>query len=297
MIGRGLYGARSARITFDGARSRRVRIRVSRSSQQQPTVNSSGECPSPLGRRTTEAVGTRHPGPATRMASSFLRAGSGYFAADWDRTRPVKSEALRIRPYQSDDLDDVYRICLQTADNGQDATSLFRDPQLPGHVYVGPYVAFQPSCAFVAEDAVGVGGYVVAALDSQAFEQRLELDWWPVLRASYPELTPDLSEDLSTPEQYAIHDIHHPWTTGDELATRFPSHLHIDLLPRLQGRGIGRRLIATVISSLRDQGSHGLHLVVGHANGRAVGFYRHVGFTEFQASPLHIFTMNIRTDG
>jgi hypothetical protein len=91
----------------------------------------------------------------------------------------VDSEPARIRPYQPDDLDELYRICVQTADNGQDATSMFRDPRLPGHVYAAPYALFEPSLAFVAQDAGGVGGYIVAALDSQAFEQRLERDWWP----------------------------------------------------------------------------------------------------------------------
>ena len=94
------------------------------------------------------------------------------------------SSEPRIRPYQPGDLDEVYRICLQTANNGQDATSLFRDPRLPGHVYAAPYAIFEPSLAFVPQDAAGVGGYIVAALDSQAFEQRLERDWWPALRAA-----------------------------------------------------------------------------------------------------------------
>ncbi len=89
----------------------------------------------------------------------------------------MNSEPARIRPYQPDDLDELYRICVQTADNGQDATSMFRDPRLPGHVHAAPYALFEPSLAFVAQDAGGVGGYIVAALDSQAFEQRLERVW------------------------------------------------------------------------------------------------------------------------
>ena len=205
----------------------------------------------------------------------------------------MNSEPVRIRPYQPDDLDDLYRVCLRTADNGRDGTSLFRDPKLPGHVYAGPYAIFEPSLAFVAEDTAGVGGYVVAALDSQAFDQRLERDWWPALRATYPEPSPGQAENLPTPERYAIGNIHHPRGTADELARRFPSHLHINLVPRLQGHGTGRRLIGTVISHLRDQGSAGLHLVVGRRNQRAAGFYRHVGFTELPAGRPHIFVMNL----
>ena len=109
----------------------------------------------------------------------------------------MNSERARIRPYRPDDLDELYRICLQTADNGQDGTSLFRDPRLPGHVYAAPYALFEPSLAFVAQDSGGVGGYIVAALDSHAFERRLERDWWPALRASHPEPSQDLATGLS----------------------------------------------------------------------------------------------------
>jgi ribosomal protein S18 acetylase RimI-like enzyme len=204
----------------------------------------------------------------------------------------VSSEPARIRPYQADDLDELYRICVQTADNGHDATSMFRDPRLPGHIYAAPYALFEPSLAFVAQDAGGVDGYVVAALDSQAFEQRLERDWWPALRVNHPEPSQDLAKGLSPPEQFALHWIHHPVGTPDELARGFPSHLHINLVPRLQGHGIGRQLIATVISALRDQGSPGLHLHVRHSNQRAAGFYRHVGFTGLPAGDVHVFTTN-----
>ncbi|HEY5358958.1 MAG TPA: GNAT family N-acetyltransferase [Streptosporangiaceae bacterium] len=205
----------------------------------------------------------------------------------------MDSEPARIRPYQPDDLDELYRVCVQTADNGQDATSMFRDPRLPGHVYAAPYALFEPSLAFVAQDAGGVGGYVVAALDSQAFEQRLERDWWPALRASHPEPSQDLAAGLSRPEQFALRAIHHPWGTPDELARGFPSHLHINLIRRLQGQRMGRQLIATVISALRDQDSHGVHLHVGHGNQRAAGFYRHIGFAELPADDVHVFAMNL----
>lgn len=211
----------------------------------------------------------------------------------------MNNRPVSIRPYQPRDLDDLYRICLHTADDGHDAASLFRDPKLPGHVYAGPYATFEPSLAFVAQDSEGVGGYILAAPDTRAFERRLERDWWPVLRASYPEPSPELAGELSTPERYALHDIHHPWIAPDLLANRFPSHLHIDLVPRLQGRGVGRRLVATLTASLRDHGSPGLHLLVSRSNERATGFYRHVGFTELPA-PLPAaygltFTMDLAT--
>lgn len=203
------------------------------------------------------------------------------------------SDSVRIRPYVPDDLDFMYRVCLQTAHAGTDATGLYRDPALPGEIYMAPYARFEPSLAFVAEDEEGVGGYIVAALDSRAFERRLVRDWWPALRDRYPEPPDDVAADLSLPERYALHDIHHPWTTADDLFRRFPSHLHINLLPRLQGRGMGRQLITTLSAALRRRGSRGVHLVVGRGNKRAVSFYRHIGFTAYPSSDVEIFTMDL----
>jgi ribosomal protein S18 acetylase RimI-like enzyme len=200
-------------------------------------------------------------------------------------------EPARIRPYQSGDLDELCRICLQTANNGGDGTSIFRDSRLPGHVYAAPYALFEPSLAFVAADAEGVGGYVVAALDTAAFEQRLQRDWWPGLRESHPEPSPDLAGELSSQEQSALEAIHYPRTTPAELTGDFPSHLHINLVPRLQGQRLGQQLIATVVSALRAGGSTGLHLHVRPGNYRAAGFYRHLGFAEFPAEDRRVFTM------
>jgi ribosomal protein S18 acetylase RimI-like enzyme len=199
-------------------------------------------------------------------------------------------QGVDIRLTRPDDLDDVYRICLLTADNGQDATPLVRDPKLPGYVWAAPYLKFEPSLAFVAEDAEGVAAYVLGALDTRAFERRLERDWWPGLRPVVPER----EHYLSPLEQVATQDIHHPWLAPDEVVASFPSHLHIDLLPRLQGRGLGRRLMETMASSLRAQGSPGAHLDVSPANHRAAGFYRHLGLGELPATGPRIFTMDLR---
>jgi len=206
----------------------------------------------------------------------------------------VDRKTARVRQFRPDDLDGLYQICLQTADGGQDGTALFGDPKLPGHVYAAPYALFEPSLAFVAEDAAGVGGYIVAALDRETFERRLEQEWWPALRARYPEPSQDEAEAISQQERRALHNIHHHFGAPREVAERFPSELHINLLPRLQGRGFGRQLITTLIAGLRDQGSPGVHLLVGVGNERAISFYGHLGFTELPASSRRIFSMDLR---
>jgi ribosomal protein S18 acetylase RimI-like enzyme len=201
-------------------------------------------------------------------------------------------DPAQIRPYQPADLDDLYRICLLTADNGQDATALVSDPKLPGHVFAGPYGIFEPSLAWVAEDSAGAAGYVLGALDTRTFEERLERDWWPALRSRYPDPR-ELTKPRSELELLSLQAIHVPFVADPELVSRYPSHLHIDLLPHLQGRGLGRRLIETLFAALRASGSSGVHLHVGRSNQRAAAFYQHLGLTELPSSGVRIFVMGL----
>lgn len=208
----------------------------------------------------------------------------------------MTEDPAEIRPYQSADLDDLYRICLQTANSGGDATAFYRDPMLPGHVFAAPYGIYEPSLAWVAEDGDGVAGYVLGALDTQAFEGRLERDWWPALRARYPD--PRLAADaLSEQERLALWAIHQPFTAEAALVSSYPSHLHIDLLPRLQGRGLGRRMMGTLLAALQASGSTGVHLHVGRANQRAAEFYRHLGMTELPPAGARVFAMKLADGG
>ena len=62
-----------------------------------------------------------------------------------------------IRAVRPSDLDDLYRICLATGAGGEDASALYRDPKLLGHVYAAPYAVLSPRSVFVVEDAEGRG--------------------------------------------------------------------------------------------------------------------------------------------
>ena len=197
-----------------------------------------------------------------------------------------------IRGYRAADLGDLYLICLRTGDHGEDATAQFRDPDLLGHVYAAPYGVLEPSLAFVVEDQAGVGGYCLGALNSRAFEQRMEAEWWPPLRLRHAE--PDIAvRQRWTRDEQLAYLIHHPPRTDDGLMAGFPSHLHIDLLPRFQGRGTGRRLMDMQLAALRERGSRGVHLNVNSANRRALGFYHHLGFTELHAGDRHVLGMKL----
>lgn len=185
-----------------------------------------------------------------------------------------------IRPARRDDRDAVYDICVRTGDAGGDATDAVDDPDLFGHLYAGAYLEHAPATSFVVEDDGVVLGYVVGATDSVAFAATLEQSWWPPLQARYPE---NERRDL---DSLLVALIHSPPDPDPAVCATHPSHLHIDLLPPAQGRGLGRRLMETIAHAFASQGSPGLHLGVSTRNERAIAFYRHLGLVDLHADPI-----------
>jgi ribosomal protein S18 acetylase RimI-like enzyme len=192
---------------------------------------------------------------------------------------------MHIRPYRPSDRAALYRICLRTGDNGDDATGRYTDPRLLGHVYVGPYLALAPRLAFVLDPGDGEPvGYALGARDTVEFAARCEASWWPPLRRRYPDPA-GVPAAERTPDQRLAALIHHPPRAPAALTDRYPSHLHVDLLPVAQGRGHGRALLERLLAALAEAGSTGVHLGVAAANRRAIGFYRRLGFAEVERSP------------
>ena len=182
-----------------------------------------------------------------------------------------------IRPFHPSDLPALYRICLLTGDAGADATGLYRDPDLLGHLYAGPYPVADPGLTFVVVDDEGVCGYVVATADSYGFERWLQSSWFPVLRAQRG-LVDDPKD--GTRDHVLVRQIHEFEPEDQSIFRTHPAHMHIDLLPRAQRRGLGRQLIDTLADALRERGVPGLHLGVDSRNTGGLAFYDRVGFKD-----------------
>jgi ribosomal protein S18 acetylase RimI-like enzyme len=195
----------------------------------------------------------------------------------------------RIRPYDPADYDAITRICLLTAEAGGDATGLYASDDLMPDVFARPYVAFQPDLAWVVDAGNGAEGYLLGIADTRAFVQWFRSDWVPVLATRYEHTEPVVTKDDLIrhlgfwPERMLIPEL-------DD----YPAHLHIDLLPALQGQGMGRRLIDTLIAELRSRGIPGLHLGMDAANTAARAFYDRLGFVELPSSTADAPVLGMR---
>ena len=181
-----------------------------------------------------------------------------------------------VRPFQKGHEEGCYNVCLKTGDNGNDGTQLFTDPNILGHLYVGPYLKFEKDLSYVLTDEIEVCGYALAALDTLAFHKHFLNEWLPPLRAKYP--MPHGPEALWDETEKCIAELHRPKTFYPESFHPFPSHLHIDLLPKAQGKGIGTRMMGILLDDLKQRGSAGVHLAMAETNDRAGYFYRKLGF-------------------
>ena len=181
-----------------------------------------------------------------------------------------------IRSYKSADTSAVYEICLKTGNSGQDATHLFSDPLVLGHLYVGPYMEFEPQSVFILEDDQGPCGYIMGVLDSQTYYQWMHSEWLPKIRVDYKKPTgnPDIWDETEKITNLLFHPV------SQRLLPDFPSHLHIDLLSRAQGKGQGKLMMDRFIDYLRYNKIPGVHLELSSSNDRAFNFYRKYGMQE-----------------
>jgi ribosomal protein S18 acetylase RimI-like enzyme len=184
-----------------------------------------------------------------------------------------------IRPARPEDQSGAYYVCLKTGDFGKDGEPFYReDPDALGRIFVGPYLVFEPELSLILEDEQGICGYAFGAFDSRSFYNRYETEWRPKLCTQFPEPQGDPSQWSRSEMVHSWY--HHPDYFMPEPYATYPSHLHIDLLPRAQGQGIGRRMMEQVMDKLRQLGSPGAHLGVSMMNEPAYGFYLKLGFKD-----------------
>nr|WP_295892849.1 GNAT family N-acetyltransferase [uncultured Devosia sp.] len=177
---------------------------------------------------------------------------------------------VALRPYRAGDLDALYDICLLTGDSGADATPLHSDGRLIGHIYAAPYGVLEPGNVFVAEDDEGVAGYVVGTYDTDAFEARLEREWWPALREHYAQVR---GADLTPADRHRIGAIRAPGANPPDIVAEYPAHIHMNLLPRLRGQRVGSGLLDLWVDQAKRAGVSGIHLGASPTNAGGIAFW------------------------
>jgi ribosomal protein S18 acetylase RimI-like enzyme len=202
-----------------------------------------------------------------------------------------------IRPVAPEDITAISRICLLTADAGRSAETLYSHDELPGLVWALPYVLLPPMTArtwgFVLVDPSApdndhstraVKGYILGTTDSRAHEAAAEALWWPPLRRRFP--LESGGDERTEADERCISIIHRaPDPAHEACLTVSPAHMHINLLPEVQRRGWGIKLIGTAVDHLRGEGISSVWLGLDERNTSARKFYEKVGFKGIIGAP------------
>ena len=168
---------------------------------------------------------------------------------------------LRVAPYTPEHVDELREVCIAQASKRARTEKTYRAFTLA--MYCDAYLERGVAYMLLDEDDMA-RGYVLAAEDARAWRRDFE-PWREQIVALGPEYGRRVEEELDFYES---------------VADDYPAHLHIDIAENLTGQGGGRMLIEALLERLRSDGVHGVVLGVSAANERAVGFYRHMGFTE-----------------
>ncbi len=187
--------------------------------------------------------------------------------------------SIVIRKAHFSDIPYLYDICLRTGKSGESAEESFFSPYLLGDFYAVNYMLFEQDSCFVVEDLANNSitplGYILGCCDSTSFATWMETKWLPVIRKRYPSTYIGKTQT----ENNLIKTVHTEYTFAQtSWNNEYPAHLHIDILPSLQGKGCGRLLLEIFSNHLIEQGVVGVHLGVSKENTSAIAFYVKMGF-------------------
>ncbi len=172
---------------------------------------------------------------------------------------------MKIRPYKESDKRRVQEICLRTANDDLPFTTI---EERPGSdyllsTYCDYYIECEPeSCFVLADENDEAVGYVLCAKEQKAYRRKF-------FKVYQPRVFCDSRLKIESFGEALVHGI---------FASRYPAHLHIDILKGYRGGGNGSEMIAVLLEHLREKKVRGVHLVVGEDNKGAIRFYERCGF-------------------
>ena len=181
----------------------------------------------------------------------------------------------KIRKYKSSDKEHLRYICKETTwdDNKKDAHKLETIPM----IFNDYFTAFEPENIFVAvnEDDIPVG-YVICSSNYTLFKEKMKNYIMPMVKKEYPA------------------SLLMFWATYFSVALAkkdYKTHLHIDLLPEAQRKGLGTLLINALTEHLASVNIRNVSVVTINKNSMGYKFYCKYGFRTIQQFSKNIITM------
>lgn len=169
---------------------------------------------------------------------------------------------MTVRPYKNADCEDVRFVCLNSdgpCKMSEKKKNFILD------TYCNYFIEREAENCFVATDDSGKAiGYILCAENFDRFRECYINEYFSKLKKYEFKLRKSALKSIESQEKYK---------------EDYPAHLHIDILPDYQHMGLGKKLMDTLCSHLRQKGVKGIMLTVWKYNDNARKFYEKYGFT------------------
>ena len=193
--------------------------------------------------------------------------------------------SFQVRPYDAADRAALVAL-FGAAGAGAPSSEVWGHEQSLAEVYLTPYLDLEPESVFVAVVDGRPAGYLAGCVDETVFpseEERTEavIKKYRLFRMPGPRrffVRAGVDTMLLKLRRQPI--------AGELTDARWPSHLHIDLLPVARGTGAAEQLMNAWFDRLLAVGSPGCYLQTSAENVRAIRYFERMGFTKHGDNPV-----------
>ncbi|NLZ75668.1 MAG: GNAT family N-acetyltransferase [Erysipelotrichia bacterium] len=169
--------------------------------------------------------------------------------------------SIEIINFKNDFLDDIRAINVAVSSN---PNKPYEEKVLCQHLYIDYYTEFSKENCFVARDTETgeIVGYIISEIDYQRYRNHMLTYYIPQAKAIRKEFEQVIKNEV---EVYAPFNL------------QYDAHLHMDVKPGHQHKGIGTMLIQHLLTHLRKIDCKGIMLLVSKRNEKANNFYEKNG--------------------
>lgn len=199
----------------------------------------------------------------------------------WKLATRLKQQAVHmisVRKYVDGDREAIWDICYRTGYLGESAARFWRHRKSFVDVWTSFYISREPESIYVAIDDDVVVGYLTGCVDTSLASKSKDSITSLIIKHGLM-FRPGTAGFFWRGMLDSIKDKN--VATEEFIDQRWPSHLHINLLPAARGRSLGRTLMERWFDQLRRVGSPGCHLSTLVENTGAVLFFERMGFTRY----------------
>jgi len=188
---------------------------------------------------------------------------------------------ITILPINNKDEKELSDLCFRTS-------FVYPDPKLKEFInwrWLIPYCRTEAANSFKAYDSEKniIAGYILSTLDTINFEKKcisLYQNDSEIRNRQFLNSNELSKEEIARFNSLYIYPVSKKEDPDYKIKIEYPAHLHIDVHPDYQGKGLGHKLTDTLIAHLKDKKCKGLHLSVGSTNLKGISFYKKYGFTQ-----------------